>query len=66
LHGEQCGPVRERDLHAALNLEPLAGSAPDSLNACGVVSAGTKRKPRVKRAAVKQEPNTTGGVSTVG
>jgi putative transposase len=65
-HCEQCGLVLDRDLNAAINLEKLAGSSPDSLNACGVVSAGTKRKPRVKLAAVKQEPNTKGGVATFG
>jgi putative transposase len=65
-HCEQCGLVLDRDLNAAINLEKLADSSPDSLNACGVASAGTKRKPRVKLAAVKQEPNTKGGLSTFG
>ena len=48
----------DRDLNAAINLEKLAGSSSDSLNACGVTSSGTKRKPRVKLATVKQEPDT--------
>ena len=57
-HCEQCGLVLDRDLNAAINLEQLAGSSSDSLNACGAASAGTRRKPRVKLAAVKQEPDT--------
>jgi putative transposase len=57
-HCEQCCLVLDRDLNAAINLEKLAGSSSDSENACGVTSAGTQRKPRVKLAAVKQEPDT--------
>ena len=57
-HCEQCGLVLDRDLNAAINLEQLAGSSSDSQNACGAASAGTRRKPRVKLAAKKQEPNT--------
>ena len=57
-HCEQCGLVLDRDLNAAINLAQLAGSSSDSVNACGAASAGAKRKPRVKLAAVKQEPNT--------
>ena len=56
-HCEQCGLVLDRDLNAAINLAKLAGSLPDSLNACGGASAGAKRKPRVKLALVKQEPD---------
>ncbi|MGH7866905.1 MAG: RNA-guided endonuclease InsQ/TnpB family protein, partial [Candidatus Dormibacteraceae bacterium] len=59
-----CGLVLDRDLNAAINVAKLAGSSSDSLNACGVSSAGTKRKPRVKlpakrgaRPRKKQEPN---------
>ena len=63
---EQCSLVLDRDLNAAINLSKLAGSSSDSQNACGVASAGTKRKPRVQLAAVKQEPNTKGGLSTFG
>ena len=55
---EQCGLVLDRDLNAAINLVQLAGSSSDSQNACGVTSSGTKRTPRVKLAAVKQEPDT--------
>jgi putative transposase len=62
----QCGLVLDRDLNAAINLVQLAGSSSDSLNACEAASAGTKRKPRVKLAAVKQEPNTRSGVSISG
>ena len=65
-HCQQCGLVLDRDLNAAINLEQLAGSSSDSQNACGAASSGAKRKPRVKRAAVKQEPNAKGGVSTLG
>jgi putative transposase len=57
-HCEPCGLVLDRDLNAAINLEKLAESSSDSHNACGSVSAGTKRKPRVKLVAVKQEPDT--------
>jgi putative transposase len=63
-HCQQCGLVLDRDLNAAINLAKLAGSSSESLNACGVGSAGAKRKPRVKlptqagtRARKKQEPN---------
>ena len=48
----------ELDLNAAINLAQLAGSSSDSLNACGAASSGTRRKPRVKLAAKKQEPDT--------
>jgi putative transposase len=65
-HCQQCGLVLDRDLNAAINLVQLAGSSSDSQNACGVASSGTKRKPRVQLAAVKQEPNAKGGVSTLG
>jgi putative transposase len=65
-HCEQCGLVRDRDLNAAINLAHLAGSSPDSQNACGATSAGTRRKPRVKLAAVKQEPNAEHGLAILG
>jgi putative transposase len=65
-HCEQCGLVLDRDLNAAINLKQLAGSSSDSQNACGVASSGTKRKPRVKLAALKQEPNTEHGLSILG
>jgi putative transposase len=65
-HCQQCRFVLDRDLNAAINLAKLAGSSSDSQNACGVASAGTRRKPRVKLAAVKQEPNTEHGVSMPG
>ena len=65
-HCEQCGRELDRDLNAAINLEQLAGSSSDSLNACGAVSAGARRKPRVKLTAVKQEPNANHGLSIVG
>jgi putative transposase len=52
-HCEQCGLVLDRDLNAAINLEKLADSSPDSLNACGAASSGTRSKPRVQLAAKK-------------
>jgi putative transposase len=54
-HCQQCGLVLDRDLTAARNLSKLAGSSSDSLNACGEERSGGKRKPRVKRALMKQE-----------
>jgi putative transposase len=69
----QCGLVLDRDLNAAINLEKLAGSGSDSLNACGAESAGSSREAAVKlsakrgpRAHKKQEPGTICGVSTAG
>ena len=53
-----CRQVMDRDLHAAINLAQLAGSSPDSLNACGEGSAGLGRPAQVKLPSVKQEPNT--------
>jgi putative transposase len=35
-----CGQILDRDLNAASNLRKLAGSSPESRNACGVGSAG--------------------------
>ena len=70
---ERCGLVIDRDLNAAINLERLAASSADTRNACGAVSAGAKRKPRVKLAAQagsrtrkKQEPNASCGLSRAG
>src|SRR5215469_8733772 len=65
-HCEPCGLILDRDLNAAINLAQLAGSPSDSQNACGAAGAGTRRKPRVKLAAKKQERNATGGLSTRG
>ncbi|MGH2517555.1 MAG: RNA-guided endonuclease InsQ/TnpB family protein [Ktedonobacterales bacterium] len=58
-HCEQCGVVRDRDVNAAINLSKLAGSSPESQNACGEESAGPSRRSRVKLSSVKQEPNTS-------
>jgi len=54
---QPCGLVLDRDLNAAINLERLAGSSPDTQNACGGASAGTPRKKRVHLTPVKQERN---------
>jgi putative transposase len=72
-HCEACGLVLDRDLNAALNLEKLAGSLSDSLNACGAESAGTSREAGVQlaakrgpRARKKQERNAEPGLSRFG
>lgn len=52
-----CGLVIDRDLNAAINLEKLAGSFTESLNACGAISAGYDREAVVKLVVLKQEPN---------
>jgi putative transposase len=57
-HCQACGLVIDRDLHAAKNLEKLADSSTDSLNACGEAGAGQGREALVKLTSVKQEPNT--------
>jgi putative transposase len=59
---QQCELVLDRDLNAAINLKQLAGSSSDSQNACGVVGSGARSRPRVKLAAVKQEPNARRGL----
>ena len=51
----QCGFECDRDRNAALNLEYLAASS--AATACGEERSGAVRKSRVKRASVKQEPN---------
>lgn len=48
-----CGSDIDRDLNAARNLERLAASS--AVTACGAERSGAGRKPRVKRAARKQE-----------
>jgi putative transposase len=53
-----CGQVLDRDLNAAINLSKLAGSSPESENACGGGSAGRGLTTPVHLTAVKQEPNT--------
>jgi putative transposase len=54
----ECGQILDRDLNAAINLSTLAGSSPESENACGGASAGWGREAPVHLTAVKQEPNT--------
>lgn len=61
-----CGQIIDRDLNAAINLSKLAGSSPESENACGVGSAGRSREAPVKLPTQagaslrkKQEPNTS-------
>ena len=41
-----CGHILDRDLNAARNLAKLAGSSPESRNACGVGSAGRGGEPQ--------------------
>ena len=50
-----CNYEAGRDHNAARNLQHLAASSVAS--ACGEERSGVERKPRVKRASVKQEPN---------
>jgi putative transposase len=57
-HCQACGHVIDRDLNAAKNLEQLAESSPDSLNACGEGSAGVSLRADVNLLSVKQEPDT--------
>ncbi len=53
---EACGLEIDRDLNAARNLASLvAGSSPETLNACGAEGSGQENG-LVKPAAVKQEP----------
>jgi putative transposase len=61
-----CGLVLDRDLNAARNLEQVAGSSPDTENACGGGSAGGGQGSVVKLPSVKQEPDTKRGWSTFG
>jgi transposase len=49
--------VIDRDLNAAINLAILAGSSPESQNACGEDGAGLDRKILVKLSSMKQEPD---------
>ena len=55
---EHCGLVIDRDLNAAINLEKLAGSSPESQNACGDGGAGYGREAVAKLPLMKQEPDT--------
>ena len=52
---ESCGYEADRDVNAARNLEKLAASF--AVTACGEDRSGARRKPRVKRASMKQEPD---------
>ena len=53
---EACGAEIDRDLNAARNLASLvAGSSPETQNACGAEGSGRENGP-AKPAAVKQEP----------
>ena len=53
---DKCGFETGRDLNAALNLKHLAASS--AVTACGEERSGVVRKPRVKRASLKREPDT--------
>jgi putative transposase len=52
---ESCEYEADRDVNAARNLEKLAASF--AVTACGEDRSGARRKPRVKRASAKQEPD---------
>lgn len=52
---DDCGYEAGRDLNAARNLENMAASF--AVSACGEERSGAARKPRVKRASSKQEPD---------
>jgi putative transposase len=54
---EHCGQVLDRDLNAAINLAQLAGSSPESRNACGEESADHGLAAVVKLSPMKQEPD---------
>ena len=54
---QACGLIIDRDLNAAKNLEMLAESSSDRLNACGEGSAGDGLRSAVKLPSLKQEPN---------
>jgi putative transposase len=53
-----CGLIMDRDLNAAVNLGKLAGSCPESQNACGEISSDRGHAAPVKLASAKQEPST--------
>jgi putative transposase len=55
-----CGLVMDRDLNAAINLERLAASSADTVNACGEARSGSRRKARVKRASQAGKPKEAG------
>ena len=54
-HCDECGYEAGRDYNAARNLEKLAASL--AVSACGAERSGVGHKPRVKRASVRQEPD---------
>ena len=53
-----CAEVLDRDLNAARNVAPRAGSASESRNACEAARSGLGLATPVQRAVRKQEPNT--------
>jgi putative transposase len=55
---QSCGLVLDRDLNAAINLSKLAGSSPESQNACGEESSGVGLATQVNLSPLKQEPDT--------
>ena len=53
-----CVLAMDRDLNAAINLQTVAASSAETLNACGEESAGVAHMSHVELASVKQEANT--------
>lgn len=49
-----CGHKANADLNAAINIL-VAGSCPETKNACGEESSGSVHQDRAKLASVKQE-----------
>jgi putative transposase len=53
-----CGQIIDRDLNAAINLAKLAGSSPESRNACGVGSSGRGETAHASQSLAPKEAGT--------